>query len=168
MDTIPADVFRYIFTLIPRAFKFRSVCKEWKHRLSERMFIYLWERQWVKSGVHLQWVEFNEKIFKKGWFEKTLDIGTEHYRIPYNGYHFESFDECNYYILGILKHTFTINNYWIRSGNVYFRMEWRNPGLLETIPRYNVCTDGFHVTQKQTWMRITDKKTGKDKACKTL
>ena len=162
MNTIPADIFRHIFTLIPRAFKYRSVCKEWKSKLSERMFIYLWEKRWIKSSDHSQWLEFDEPILRKGWFDKTLNMGNNHVTIPYNGYHFGDSYSCGYYENGILKHRFTVNAQWIQSGNTYFRMNWQEQEL-ETVFDGRPCfyNDGFHIIKNQSWQRVT--KSGKSK-----
>lgn len=155
MDAVPADIFRHIFTLIPRAFKYRSVCKTWRSKLSERMFVYLWEQQWIKSGVHLQWLEFDEPILRKGWFGNINHMGMERFKIPYNGYHFE-WGGCNYYIFGTRKHSFRVNEWYVKIGKTYFYMDWQKCELVENKPY--LSEDGFHVVKKRSWLRITNKK----------
>ena len=153
MNLIPVDVFRYIFTLLPRAFKYRSVCQEWKLKLSERMFVYLWEQKWVKSGVHLQWVAFDEQIFRKSWFGKINYMGIGHIKIPYNGYHFDHFG-CFYYVNGVLKNKFIVNQEWIKADNAYFYINWPKQCLIETKPYFYL--EGFHVIKGQTVWLHTD------------
>lgn len=154
METVPVDVFRQIFTWLPRAFKYRRVCQEWKHRLSERMFIYLWEKQWIKSGDHLQWLEFDEPILQRGWFGKINIIGMKYHILPYNGYHFGLLGGCNYYVFGRLVHTFGTSGMCISIKNTYFHIDWDNKELI--LNRPEIYENGFHVTKNQSWQRITE------------
>lgn len=163
MNTLTRDLFRYIFSSIPRALKYRSVCKDWNNKLREKVFIMLWEKNWLKAGYHLSWIDFTEHRIKKGWFGNKIDIGIVPVKLQYSGFHFTS-NICNYYEFGKIKHTFRFEyNGDIVIGKARFYMNYTEKDLWDGMTPY-MHQDGFHITKNQT-LQFTQNAKNKIKKC---